>query len=537
MTEYYSYGDLTPGSVTGGFALRLEITEVSVDPQANASVLEYRLFLRSGTQSAFSGKIDCHVRVDGKEYSETADVVLGNSGSVTLLTGQVTVTHNAEGGKSFPVQGWTDEAADGPPFMRVSGILKLSPIGEVCTLGATDAYIGGTAIIAVTRNHASYCYTLGYTFGGCQGYLDSQGRHSDTPVYLQAQTVIFPIPEVFYEQIPDKTEDKCTLSCTTYMGSAPVGLPSVAQFRVLADPAVCAPVLTGSVSDANTQTAVLTGDPQVLVRYLSSACCRPVVIPQKGATIQSLTVNGLPVENGQVVIEGVESPLFHIAAKDSRGFTAELLMEAPWVSYVSVSAKVEAKRTDPVSGKVRIFVTGLCYGGSFGACHNTLEATVTTLTGETVALQTTVTDNTYTAAGELTGLDYTRSHTLTVKVSDQVETVTKQVTVGKGVPVFDWGERDFQFHVPITVPGINGADQDLCLGLCQDADACLRTGTYALTELSRNVPVTAGGLVVFSWGMGALQLVVDASATGCYLRTLAESASPWRLLKWEDLTL
>lgn len=537
MTKTFSYGDLTPGSATGGFGLRLEITEVSVDPQANASVLDYRLLLRSGTKSAFSGEIGCHVRVDGQTFSGTADVVLENSGSVVLLTGQVTVTHNAGGGKSLSVQGWIDGAADGPPFMRLNGVVTLSPISEVCTLGATDAYIGGTAIIAVTRNHGAYSYTLGYTFGACQGYLDARGQHSDVPVYLQAQTVVFPIPEAFYEQIPNKTEDKCTLSCTTYLETAPVGLPSIAQFRVMADPAVCMPVLSGSVSDANTQTAVLTGDPQVLVRYISHACCSPVAIPQKGATIQSLTVNGLPVENGQLVIPGVESPGIHFVTKDSRGFTAELFMEAPWVSYVRLSANVAAKRTDPVSGKVQISVTGLCYGGSFGACDNTLQVTVTDLTGESVTLQTTIIDNTYVASGELTGLDYTRSHTLTIKVADCLETVTKEVTIGKGVPIFDWGEKDFQFHVPITVPGINGADADLCLGLCQDADACLRTGTYALTELSRNVPVTAGGLVVFSWGMGALQMVVDASRTGCYLRTLAESISPWRLLKWEDLTL
>ena len=30
----------------------------------------------------------------------------------------------------------------------------------------------------------------------------------------------------------------------------------------------------------------------------------------------------------------------------------------------------------------------------------------------------------------------------------------KTLTLKKGVPVFDWGEEDFRFHVPVEMPAL-----------------------------------------------------------------------------------
>ena len=32
-----------------------------------------------------------------------------------------------------------------------------------------------------------------------------------------------------------------------------------------------------------------------------------------------------------------------------------------------------------------------------------------------------------------------------------LSTVTKTITLQRGIPVFDWGENDFNFHVPIKI--------------------------------------------------------------------------------------
>jgi hypothetical protein len=49
---------------------------------------------------------------------------------------------------------------------------------------------------------------------------------------------------------------------------------------------------------------------------------------------------------------------------------------------------------------------------------------------------------------------------LQVRAVDRLQTVTKSVTVGKGIPVFDWGEGDFAFHVPVTLAGLPQKDQE-----------------------------------------------------------------------------
>ena len=53
----------------------------------------------------------------------------------------------------------------------------------------------------------------------------------------------------------------------------------------------------------------------------------------------------------------------------------------------------------------------------------------------------------------LSDLDYTKAFAFEVVVSDKIATVTKAVTLPKGIPVFDWGENDFNFNVPVKIAG------------------------------------------------------------------------------------
>ena len=57
----------------------------------------------------------------------------------------------------------------------------------------------------------------------------------------------------------------------------------------------------------------------------------------------------------------------------------------------------------------------------------------------------------YSAELKLSGLDYRKVFTITIRVSDRLEIVEKQLTLKKGSPVFDWGEGDFAFHVPVQM--------------------------------------------------------------------------------------
>ena len=65
----------------------------------------------------------------------------------------------------------------------------------------------------------------------------------------------------------------------------------------------------------------------------------------------------------------------------------------------------------------------------------------------------TLTGNTYSAQVELTGVSYNATHTLSVLAADKLSTVQVSGTIKRGVPVFDWGEHDFEFHIPVYFQG------------------------------------------------------------------------------------
>jgi hypothetical protein len=108
-------------------------------------------------------------------------------------------------------------------------------------------------------------------------------------------------------------------------------------------------------------------------------------------------------------------------------------------------------------------VSGQCFWGSFGQAENALQVTVEepvtglcqTLTPEPGA------DNTYTLTTRLEGFVYNRSFTLTVTVADKLCQLQKTAQLLPGVPVFDWGEGDFRFHVPVYAPKLYIGDKEI----------------------------------------------------------------------------
>ena len=70
---------------------------------------------------------------------------------------------------------------------------------------------------------------------------------------------------------------------------------------------------------------------------------------------------------------------------------------------------------------------------------------------EEIPLEVSYGESGYTATAALEGLAYDKASTLSVTVEDKLIEHTLSVTVKPGVPVFDWGEKDFAFHVPVTL--------------------------------------------------------------------------------------
>ena len=124
-------------------------------------------------------------------------------------------------------------------------------------------------------------------------------------------------------------------------------------------------------------------------------------------------------------------------------------MQKALVPYVHLTANVTARRTDPTSGSAEVTVSGAYYAGSFGSKSNTLQVRCRVGQGDWMEMIPSVSGSGYTASARLTGLDYKTAYPVSVEVWDALEKLSKEAVIGKGVPVFDWGEEDVCFHVPV----------------------------------------------------------------------------------------
>ena len=186
----------------------------------------------------------------------------------------------------------------------------------------------------------------------------------------------------------------------------------------------------------------------------------------KGASIteQSVT-NGRTYNAATGTIPNVESNTFYFSAKDTRGSVVneEIIFNnngnLKWVEYIKLTANISSIKFN-TNGSLDITVTGKYFNGSFGNQSNTLTINYevhpsTSAAGSWKSLgvvtPTVDADGSYTYSFTISGYDYLTRYEVSIKASDKLmatDAVTKQVAA---VPVFDWGESDFKFNVPVNM--------------------------------------------------------------------------------------
>ena len=463
QTKTFSMGSFDRYTGTSkGYILDLILTEESVDTAANTSLVSYKLQLRSGSSNRFDWELTGTLFLDGREVATaTAEHYLDYNATWVLLQGQATIPHNGDGSMEMgfwaTVTPWNGGTQYTPPQMTLEDSMVLTAIPRASTIAATGAYIEDTATIVVARKGSNYTHSVRYQFGSLTGYLaDATGTLTDTQTRLDATTLLFPIPASFYTQIPNAPSGVCQLTCTTYAGSTQIGDPQTASFTVTASPLRCAPSVHGIVEDVDQDTLALSGDPKTLILGWSTALCDPQATAKNGATITSLTLNGTAI-SGIVQLPNVTTGVFTLRATDSRGYRSEYTVpDLTIIPYVPISYTAQAARTDPTGGSATLTLTGKWYPGHFGIRNNALTCRYRVNGGAWTSAAVTTDGENFTVQAGLTGLDYRLAHPVEIQVSDHIQTLSKSVTVNKGVPVFDWGAEDFAFHVPVSFTATDG---------------------------------------------------------------------------------
>ncbi|MDD6678330.1 MAG: DUF859 family phage minor structural protein [Firmicutes bacterium] len=446
----------TTGSPSSGLYLIISYEVGGYNVASNTTPVTVSLHIHHGGLQVGAGTDDCEVHVGSQSYKWKGPDIYSSGGTEDLGSHTFTVTHNTDGtwsgeiGASYRL-GITYGSAGYVGTISGKQTVDLPTIPRASSIGATDANIESKSTIVVGRKSSSFTHTIQYKFGSISGYIDSGGNAVSSAVKMTDTTILFQLPSSFYAQIPSAKSGVCTLTCRTYSGNTQIGDAQTTTFSATAAESLCAPDVTGSVKDTNDATIALTGNANKLVRFYSTALCTITAEAKKNATLVSKKITGVDVSGNTLTINNVDIDAFTFSATDSRGYSKPVTLKKTLIPYVRLTCNAKGYRPNPTDGSGRVDISGQYYNGNFGAVQNTLSVKYKIGSdGSWLSVTPTISSNTYTAVVDLTGLDYLQSYTIYVSVSDKLGTASRNVEIMKGIPVFDWGQNDFRFNVPIT---------------------------------------------------------------------------------------
>lgn len=451
QTKTFTWGSYAYKSESNAYVLELTMTENSTNQEDNTSNVSYSLVLKSGSNNRFTGDIDSIIKLNGEEVaSGTKHITAAYNSSWTLLTGSSNVTHNADGSLNMPIEvSINTYNSYAPPDKTLYWSWSLTSIPRASTISCTTENIESNPTITISMASSSFTHTITYSFGTLKGTIAEKTN----------ATVIsdWTIPADFYGQIPSAKVGYGTLTCTTYNGGTEIGTYTC-DFTVTTDETKCKPTVSGTVWDEHTTTVALTGDSRALIRYCSQAHCEMTATLNKSAgSFLAKTINNVVTDDDELIIPNVETNVFDFYAKDSREYAnTDKVVVPTFIPYIKLTNDATIYRDDPTSGNATLKIEGNYFNGNFGAADNSLIVQYRLKGDEKYTTVTpTIKDNKYSATVSLTGLDYTKAFDFEVVVADKLMLVPKPLTIQKGIPVFDWGENDFNFNVPVTINGVN----------------------------------------------------------------------------------
>ncbi len=461
QTKTVSTGSYAWQSWSNGYVIALKLTEESTDAQANTSEVSY-LFTISNTDNNrfYDYYYSWDISIGGQVIPIRSFYfdLRNNHTTQTIASGRITVAHNADGALDMPysvsIPNIKASNQYGPPAMSLSGTWTLTTIPRASQVRCPSGTIGSTVNITIEKAETGMTHTLTYIFGSLSGTIATKTEQA---------SVAWTIPTAFYLQMPSTTAALGTVYCTCYRGDTALGT-SQSQFYAYASEAAAKPSLTASVADINPATLAVTGDENILVRYHSIAQVSAVYEAKYGAHITGYTIrhNANTYTATPVTIEGVENGGFSFAVTDSRGYVTELAQSKTVIPYVKLTCNFAESPMD-ADGNMQINLWGSCFTGSFGAANNEITVeyryrTANSSYGEWQSMPAVIGDNGYTAQINLTGLNYRVAHTFQARVTDKLETAQSSNYKVRIIPVFDWGETDFNINGTLKINNTPIAD-------------------------------------------------------------------------------
>lgn len=454
-----------------GRTFTLNVSESSYSIENNTSNIYWEINISGGGTQWYDSY--CKAIVNGSVvFNETkswgSGVFPAKDGSVSGYI--YNIPHDSEGraSVSFYIEGYSEVYST----KSASGSLPLTTIPRATLAPSITCDVENTTSFTLTP-YASFSHSVSINFGTINKYLKTDGTLSDSEVKYDTgtRTWSFNADKSYYKQF-NKKSGQGGITVRTYSGSTLVGSKS-GTLTIVANQALCSPVITGTVVDINETTKALTGDENVIIKYKSTPKLTTqiqITSPNdNNSTLSYLQVAGNNISDLTQRVFDVQNPTqnsFIVKAINSRDYSTEtpLSSTGTFIDYILPTITItSAKRTEPTTGDATIEYKGDYYNGKFSKTTSN-ELVVTWkykekgieeyTNGGTIT--PTIKDNTFSGTINVDGLfNYKKQYDIIVIVTDKLSSTQSVAQIPRGFPIFWWSENFVDILGELRINGNN----------------------------------------------------------------------------------
>lgn len=442
---------ITAAGSNGHHKFALTVIENSISVANNTSSVSWLLQIDAlvGGYDWYhsNAPVSYSLTINGRTYSGSLNSYDGWS-TVVLLEDTISVAHGSDGKKTinFSFNVTSQNIYYLPGSASASGSMTLTNIPRQATITSAPNFNDEV------NPTVSYSNPAGNAVDSLQMCISLNGNVADVPyrdISKTGSSYTFNLTTAERNTLRNATTSGNSRTVSFHIKTVISGETFYHSIRKTFTIVNANPTLTIDAVDINEKTLELTGDAHKYIRHYSNVKVTATATGQKGATISKTT--GLGTYNN------VTQDSFSVTTTDSRGNTTTKSIKGTLIPYVYVTTNFKPRVT--ASGAVTIEVSGNYYNGSFGAVNNSLSIQYrykksngsyndwASYTGATKS------NNKYSGTIEFTipNFDYQSNYTFQLHVSDKLLTLSPDPYTTSAKTVFDWGEEDFNFNVPVNM--------------------------------------------------------------------------------------
>lgn len=324
---------------------------------------------------------------------------------------------------------------------------SLTTIPRESSMSFGTGYIESTLNISINRNDTSFTHKITYSFGSLSGTVASSAGASYS----------WNIPSNFYSQIPNSKYGTGTLNLETYSGGTKIGDTKSYPITIYCLENKCVPTISGTISDTNSTTVVLTGSNKTLVDYKSVAEINLTYSAKNSSSISKLYINGTLQTLGTKYVLTPNASKYTIRIEDTRGYSAECEFQSSdssksnyfkRINYIPLNYNATTSRPTQTGSEMQTNLIGNYFNGTFSSSKNNSltiswkcrEKGQTTWANGATAITPTIINNTFKTenlklVNPLTtngAWDYQKVYEIMYTARDELMSFEYQNTVSKG---------------------------------------------------------------------------------------------------------